>query len=141
MRTGALTLDIKPTLLGQALATLLAGVALAAVFYLRPSLLVFLVVAVVIGLLWAWLLQRFNRRTWRRVVVSPTGDQVVLTGHHKQRHSGQIKSRLLNSGMLVAFSVLDEHGTHRVWLFADNVEQGSFKRLREILKSQPETTA
>ncbi len=135
--TGALTLDIKPSLLGQGLATLIAGIALAAVFYLRPSLVVFLVAAVIIGLVWAWRLQRFNRVPWRKVVVSQAGDQVVLLGHGKQRHSGHFKRSLLNTGLLVGFSMADEHGTHRVWLFPDNINKPDFQRLRQILKNPP----
>jgi hypothetical protein len=133
--SGALTLEVKPSLLGQGLVTLIAGIALATVFYLRPSLVVFLVAAVIIGLLWAWRLNRFNRLPWRRVVVSQNADQIVLLGHGKQRHSGHLKRCLLNTDLLVGFSMADEHGTHRVWLFPDNIGKPTFQRLRQILQN------
>ena len=132
-KTGALTLDIKPSLLGQGLATLLAGILLAAAFYIRPGFVIFVVAALIIFVLWALCLHKFNRPRWRRVVVSQNGEQVVLLGHGKRKHSGRFKGKLVNSGMLVGFSMSDNQGSHRVWLFPDNADGEGFKRLREIL--------
>jgi len=132
-KTGALTLDIRPSLLGQGLATLLAGILLAAAFYIRPGFVIFVVAALIIFVLWAVCLQKFNRPRWRRVVISQNGEQVVLLGHGKRKHSGRFKGKLVNSGLLVAFSMSDNEGSHRVWLFPDNADRESFKRLREII--------
>lgn len=134
-KSGALTLDIKPSLLGQGLVTLLAGIVLATIFYIRPGFTVFLITALIIFVLWAVCLQRLNRPRWRRVVVSHNGEQLVLLGHGKRKHSGHFKGKLLNTGMLVAFSMSDQEGSHRAWLFADNADRESFQRLREILDS------
>jgi hypothetical protein len=135
--TGALTLEIRPSLLGQGLVTILAGAGLATVFYVQPSLMVFLVAALVIGAAWSWLLLRLNRPTWRRVVISHQADQVVLIGQGKQRHSGKFSRRLINTGLLVIFSMSDQHGSHRVWLFGDSADRAALARLREILSSGP----
>ena len=132
-KAGALTLDIKTSLLGQGLATVLAGILLATVFYARPGFVIFVIGAVVIFLLWAFCLQRLNRPRWRRVVISQNGQQVVLFGKGKRKHSGKLNGKLLDSGLLVAFSMSDDEGSHRVWLFPDNADRDSFKRLREIL--------
>jgi hypothetical protein len=69
------------------------------------------------------------------VVVSQNGQQVVLLGKGKRKHSGTFRGTLFNTGMLLAFRMSDEEGNHRVWLFADNAERDSFKRLRDILAS------
>ncbi len=132
-KTGAITLDVKPSLLGQAVVTLLAGVALAVAFYVQPPLLVFLVVAIAVGLLWAWRIAAFNKPRWRRVVVATHGDQIVLSGKGKQRVSGHLAKRKLDSGMLVGFSVNSDEGQHSVWLFADNVPSEQFGELRDQL--------
>ncbi len=132
-KAGALTLDIKASLLGQGLATVVAGILLAAVFYARPGFIIFVIGAVVIFLLWAVCLQKLNRPRRRRVVVSQNGQQVVLFGKRKQKHSGKFKGKLIDTPLLVVFSMSDDEGSHRVWLFADNADGESFKRLREIL--------
>ncbi|MCH8478511.1 MAG: hypothetical protein LAT56_11270 [Wenzhouxiangella sp.] len=137
-KTTALTLDIKPSLLGQALVTILAGTALAVFFYVPPPLLVFVGAALAIGLLWAWRIAAFNKPRWRRVVVSTHGDQITLSGRGKQRIVGHFGGGLIDTGLLVGFKVKTEAGAHRVWLFVDNIEAENFVRLREQLRKHSE---
>ena len=132
-KTGALTLDIRPSLLGQGLMTMIAGFALAVIFYLQTSILMFVILAVAIGLLWAWRIARLNKPRWRRVVVSHTGDHVTLTGKGKLRRNGVIGKIIFNTGLLTGFSVTTDQGDQQVWLFPDNVEGDGFRRLREVL--------
>jgi hypothetical protein len=133
-KTGALTLDIRPSLLGQGLATLLAVLAFLVVFYLQASILLFVLVALAIAGLWAWSIVRLNKPRWRRVVVAHTGDQVTLTGKGKLRRSGHLQKATLNSGLVTGFKVDTEQGKQQVWLFADSVEGDGFRRMRELLK-------
>lgn len=130
----ALTLKIKPSLLGQALVTIIAGAALAVFFYVQPPLVVFVVAALVIGLLWAWRIAAFNKPRWRRVVVSTHGDQITLSGHGKQRIVGHFGGGLIDTSLLVGFKVKNDQGIHRVWLFVDNVEPEDYVHLREQLR-------
>jgi len=133
-KTTALTLDVKPSLLGQAIVTVIAGAALAVFFYVQPPLLVFIGAALAIGLLWAWRIAAFNKPRWRRVVVATHGDQITLTRGGKQRIVGHFGGGLIDTGLLVGFKVKADAGSHRVWLFVDNVEAENFTRLREQLR-------
>ncbi len=137
-KTTALTLDVKPSLLGQAVVTIIAGTALAVFFYLQPPLLVFVGAALAIGLLWAWRIAAFNKPRWRRVVVSTHGDQITLSGHGKQRFVGHFGGGLIDTGLLVGFKVKADAGIRRVWLFVDSVEAEDFVRLREQLRKDSE---
>jgi hypothetical protein len=132
-KSGALTLDIRPSLLGQGLVTMLACLAFLVIFYLQPSILLFGVMALAIAGLWAWRIARLNKPRWRRVVVSHTGDQVTLTGKGKLRRSGHLDKAMLNTGLLAGFSVSTEQGRQQVWLFPDNVDGDGFRRLRELM--------
>jgi hypothetical protein len=132
-KTGALTLDIRPSLLGQGIATLLAVLAFLVVFYLQASILVFIVLALAIAALWAGAIVRINKPRWRRVVVAHTGDQVTLTGKGKLRRSGHLDRAILNSGLVAVFRVNTEQGAQRVWLFPDSAQGDGFRHLREVL--------
>ena len=132
-KTGALTLDIRPSLLGQGLMTMIAGFALAVIFYLQTSILMFVILALAIGLLWAWRIARLNKPRWRRVVVSHAGDHITLTGKGKLRRNGHLGKVMLNTGLLTGFSVKTEQGDQQVWLFPDNVGSDGFRRMREQL--------
>ena len=131
--TGAITLDIRPSLLGQGIATLLAGIGLAVVFYVQPHIVAFIVTAVAIGLAWAWAIQRLNTPRWLKVVVSTHGDQITLIGRGKARKIGHIHGTGVSNGLVTAIDVRIEDQHQKVWVFADSSEGDGYKRLRARL--------
>ncbi len=132
---GTLTTDLKVSLFGQGIVTVLAGLVVAVMFYLQFSLWGFLGALVAVILVWAWLMHRINRFRWRRLVISHHGEQVVLIGRDKYREAGRIGKRLVVSPFVCCFSVHGER--HRYWLclFADSTDSSSWRKLREVLSS------
>ena len=131
--TGSLTLDIRPSLLAQGLATLLAGFGLAAVFYIQPNLFAFIGVAVAIGLLWAWAIKKLNTPRWLKLVLSTHGDQITLIGRGKARKIGHVSGIGISNGLATAIKVTMDDHTQTVWVFADSSEGDGYKRLRARL--------
>lgn len=131
---GTLSVDLKVSLLGQGLVTVLAGTALAVIFFLQISIWIFLGALVVIALIWAWLMHRINRFRWRRIVVSQKGNQVVLISRDKHREAGRLKRRLIISPLVSCFSVEGDQGHHWLCLFSDSAETSSWRRLVALLK-------
>ena len=132
---GSLSVDLKVSLLGQGVVTVLAAVVVAVIFYLQVSLWAFLAVLVAVILVWAWLMHRINRFRWRRLVVSHHGDQIVLIGRDKYREAGRFGKSLVISPFVSCFSVHGER--HRYWLclFADSTDSTSWRKLRELLSA------
>lgn len=131
---GTLSVDLRISLLGQGLVTLVAGIALATVFFLQLSLWIFLVSFVVIALIWAWLIHRINQFRWRRLVISQHGEQVVLVGRDKYREAGRLDRRLVVSALVSCFSVRGERGRRWLCLFSDSTDRASWQRLVALLK-------
>ncbi len=134
MTKGAsLSADLKVSLFGQGLVTILAALVVAVIFYLQVSLWAFLIVLVGVILVWAWLMHRINRFRWRRLVISHHGEQIVLIGRDKYREAGRLGRRLVVSPFVSCFSVHGER--HRYWLclFADSTDAATWRKLREQL--------
>ncbi len=131
---GTISVDLKVSLFGQGVVTILAAIVVAVAFYLQLDIWFFLAVLVAMILLWAWLMHRINRFRWRRLVLSHSGDQVVLIGRDKYREAGHFGRRLIVSSFVTCFSVKGERRRYWLCLFADSTDAASWKHLREMLQ-------
>lgn len=119
-KSGTLSVDLKVSLLGQGVATVLIAGILAVIFFLQASLLAFLLALVALLALWAWLMQRINRFRWRRLTVSHDGGQIILISRDKYREAGRIARRYLISPAACCFTVEGDRGRHLLCLFPDS---------------------
>lgn len=132
---GTLSISLKPSLLGQGLVTVLAGLAIMALFYLQVNILLFLGLLVVIGMLWAWEIHRMNRMPWKKLLVTG-GQQVILVDRKKHRHSGHIAARPFVSPALICLSVRFNTGSRRfLCLFGDSADRDDMRRLAAALRN------
>ena len=135
---GTVSIDLKVSLFGQGIVTILAAVVVAVAFYLQLDIWFFLGVLVAMIVLWAWLMHRINRFRWRRLVLSHKGDQIVLIGRDKYREAGRLGRRVIVSSFVTLFSVRGERRRYWLCLFADSADSADWKQLRELLeKMQP----
>jgi hypothetical protein len=130
---GTVSVDLKVSLFGQGIVTVLLAGVLAVAFYIQLDIWVFLAVLVGLIVLWAWLMHRINRFRWRRIVFSSTGDQVVLIGRDKYREAGRLGRRLIVSPFVSCFRVKGERRGYWLCLFADSADDQDWKRLRELV--------
>ncbi len=130
---GTGSIDLKVSLYGQGVVTVLVAIVVAVAFYLQLDIWFFLAVLVAMILLWAWLMHRINQFRWRRLVLSQSGDQIVLIGRDKYREAGRLGRRLLVSSFVTCFSVNGERRPYWLCLFADSTDKPGWKRLREML--------
>jgi hypothetical protein len=130
------SVDLKVSLYGQGVVTVLAAIVVAVAFYLQLDIWFFLAVLVAMILLWASLMHRINRFRWRRLVLSHGGEQVVLISRDKYREAGQIGRRLIVSAFVICIRVLGERRPYWLCLFADSTDSASWKRLREMLRKR-----
>lgn len=131
---GTVSVDLKVSLFGQGVVTVFLAILLALGFYLQLDIWVFLGILVGLIVVWAWLMHRINRFRWRRLVLSSSGDQIVLIGRDKYREAGRIGRKLIVSSFVTCFRVNGER--HRYWLclFADSTDDTSWRRLREMIE-------
>ena len=125
--------ELKVSLLGQGAITALAIMVLAGTFYARPDFAVFAVMLVGVALVWAWLLHRMNRLPWRRILISPDG-QVVLVARDRHTETGRLAGRPVVAPFLICFSVRIKSGQkRRLWVFPDSTDGEGFRRLGKML--------
>jgi len=131
---GTVSIDLKVSLYGQGVVTILAAIVVAIVFYLQLDIWFFLGVLIAMVLVWAWLMHRINGFRWRRLVLSHGGEQIVLIGRDKYREAGRLGRRLIVSSFVTCFSVKGERRRYWLCLFADSTDKADWKRLRELLQ-------
>lgn len=138
-RSGTLSVDLKVSLLGQGLVTVLAGAVLAVIFFLQLSLWLFLGTLFVVALIWAWVMHRLTTFGWRRLVLSHHGNRIILISRDKHRETGQLQRRLILSPLLACLQVRTEHGRRRrLCLFPDSTDETGWKHLLALLRNRPE---
>ena len=133
---GTVSVDLKVSLYGEGVVTVMAAIVVAVAFYLQLDIWFFLAVLAAMIFLWAWLMHRINRFRWRRLVLSHGGEQVVLISRDKYREAGRIGRRLIVSSFVTCFRVRGERRPYWLCLFADSTDSTSWKRLREMLGKQ-----
>ncbi|QOC21083.1 hypothetical protein IC757_08400 [Wenzhouxiangella sp. AB-CW3] len=134
-KSGTLSVDLKVSLYGQGLVTVLLAVVVALAFYLQLGIWIFLGVLLAMILIWGWLMHSINRFRWRRLVLSHSGEQIVLIGRDKYREAGRLGRCLVVSPFVTCFRVNGERRRYWLCLFADSTDRVGWKRLRETLKS------
>ncbi|GEM_PF-3434292 len=131
---GTLSIELKSSLLGQGLVTVLAGLAIVALFYLQINFWLFVGIMLAIGVVWAWEIHRMNRRRWKRLLVS-SGGQVVLVDRKNHRHPGKISARPFVSPALTCLLIRFNTGRRTsLCLFADSAETDDLRRLAAALR-------
>lgn len=133
-KSGTLSVDLKVSLLGQGLVTVLLALVVAVIFFVQASLLVFLGALVVLLAVWAWLMQRINGFRWRRLALSHDGEHVVLIGRDKYREAGRISRRFLISPAVCCFRVEGERRPYLLCLFSDSADSADWRKLVAALK-------
>lgn len=133
-KSGTLSVNLKVSLLGQGLVTVLLALVVAVVFFIQASLLVFLGALVVLLAVWAWLMQRINGFRWRRLALSHDGEHVVLIGRDKYREAGRISRRFLINPAVCCFRVEGERRRYLLCLFSDSTDSADWRKLVAALK-------
>ncbi len=131
---GTLSIELKSSLLGQGLVTVLAALAVVVLFFLQINFWLFLGLMLAIGLIWAREIHRMNRRNWRRLLLA-SGGNVILVDKKKHRHPGRIAARPFVSPFMVCMVIRFNKGGRTVLcLFSDSAESGEVRRLAAALR-------
>lgn len=133
-KSGTLAVDLKVSLLGQGLVTVVIALIVAVIFFIQASLMVFLGGMIVLLALWAWLMHRINTFRWRRLTLSHDGEHVVLIGRDKYREAGRIGRRFIINPAICCFRVEGERRRYLLCLFSDSTDSTHWRKLVATLK-------